>query len=290
MDARKKLRLPTMTVVSSLGLSILLAGCGQSDSTTGSNSGPASGTASTAALPETVDLNSSTELASALDTMGVETPPTAPIGTDRASGAEGLVFPTWPAGEVRKGGLTTYRIDASASYDNDGVLKFMEGSKVLFEAPFAPESVKTVGTIPASVLAAAKVGDTITWGVYFANKKQKAVTASFSVIDKPAAVKSLAKLDADKGTTRVLRDIAKAQALRNYGFHSEALTTYVGIAEEDKRIVAVLTPILDCLRAMKMKNTPLFDDVKVRAVGITSPAPHRVGPRRRRPDGPGQPG
>ena len=272
MDARKMNRYAAMLVTGAAGLATTLAGCGgpEPSKTAGTPTSSSSTTSSTASattakaanvLPATIDINSSSELASALNTLGIETPATAPIGTDRAGGAEGVAFPTWPSGDVRKEGLSTYRIDAPESYGDDGTLKFMRGNTALYEVAFKPEHVKTQAAIPQDVMRAVKAGDTITWGVYFANKKQKALTVSFKVVVKPQVAKAEAKLEGDT-VAGVVRDLARAQLLKNYGFYSEALSIYTGVVDQDSRITSVYTPMADCLHSLKLVNTPLFDLAK----------------------------
>src|SRR5207247_10837221 len=102
-------------------------------------------------------------------------------------------------------------------------------------------------------------------GVWIASKKQKAATAEFTVVDKPAATKKLAQLDGDKRLHDLLRSFSKAEALQNNGLYAEALATYVAIGKSDDRINIVYGPIMECLRRLHEKNTPLLDEAKARA-------------------------
>lgn len=270
MDARKMKRFAAVLVAGAAGLATALTGCGGSEPSktagTPGSSASTAGAAATSALPVTVDVNNPTELAGALKALGVDTPATEPLGTDRGSGAEGAAFPTWPAGEVRKAGLSTFRFDISPDYGDDGTVKLMKGGKVLYESP-AP--VKAGGldnypSVPAAVVDALKVGDTVTWGVYFPAKKSKPATVSFTVVDKPAVTKAEAKLLGDKSLDPVVRDLARAQMLQNYGLHSEAVALFAGVLKTDGRVTSVYKSIATSLASLKLRNTPLFDLAKSR--------------------------
>jgi hypothetical protein len=269
MDLRTTKRYAAMLVAGVAGLAPALTGCGGSEpsKTAGTQTNPSSTNPSTSSVPTTVDYNNPSELAAALKSVGVETPATEPIGTERASGPEGLAFPTWPAGDVRKTGLTSFRVDASAAYESDGTLKFMDGHKVLYEAPFKPQLAETVMPIPAIVLESLKSGDTITWGVWFANKKTPPAKLTFKVVDKSGASKEVARLDSDKGLSKLGRDLAKGQSLKNYSLLSEALVIYSAIGKENPTVTSAFTSIMECLRGLHLKNTPAFFDASARNIG-----------------------
>jgi len=281
MDARLKLRTsPILAIVTSLGLAAVFAACGNSETPTTANGGAGTYTGSTApSLPDAFDVNDRSQVVAVLAKLDVESPAIEPFGTDRAGGATGDVFPTWPTGEVRRDGLTTYRIDATAAYENDGSLRFMKGSTLLHEARFTPSRAQSIGQIPPAVINPLKVGDTVTWGVWFESRSKKPVTATFKIIDKPALNKALAKLDVNTTLSPILRDLARAQVLQNYGFYSEAAQTFVGINEQDLTVTSVLLNAQDCLRALKLKNTPLFDDVKARAIPVKGGVAAKAEPR-----------
>ena len=294
MDARMTKRYAAMLVAGAAGMATALSGCGGSEpsKTAGTSSTSTASTSgapalATVALPATVDLNNPAEVAAVLKTLGVETPATEPLGTDRSGGADGVAFPTWPAGEVRKAGLATYRIDASGSYADDGTLKFMKGGKTLYEAAFKPTREQTEAAIPAAVTDALKVGDTVTWGVWFANKKMKPVTVSFTVVDKPAVTKAEAKFSADKSLDPVVRSLAMAQMLQNYRLYSEAVSVYSGVLAVDGRISSVYKPIADSLASLKLKGTPLFDLAKSRMVSSGGSAVRPTGGGESLSKGPG---
>jgi hypothetical protein len=276
MDMRVTKRYAAMLVAAGVaGLAPTLTGCGAPDSkSTGSPA--SSSTPATAGVPDSIDVNNPAELATALKSVGVDTPPSAPIENERGT-LEGLVFPTWPAGEVRKQGLTTYRLDASEGYESDGTLKFMDKNKVLYEVPFKPQLTATVAPIPQVVLESLKTGDTITWGVWFSNKKLKNVTAKFTVIEKQAAAKEIARLTADKSVTPLGRDLAKGQALKNYSLFSEAVVIYANVVKDNPSITTAYSSIMECLRSMKLKNTPLFEDAKSKAIGQSTRQSARFG-------------
>lgn len=262
-------RFAAMLVAGVAGMAPALAGCGGEQPKTVASNNPTA-PAADSSLPATVDFNNREDLAKALASVGVESG-TYEVERDRASGPDGLAFPTWPSGEVRKPGLKTYRVDVSPSFEGKATLRFSLGKKVLYEIPFDPTSVTTEQALPPAVAEGVKKGDVVTWGVYFADKKQKPATVSFTVIEKPAATKKVGELDANKSLSRMAREVAKAQALHNYSLLSEALITYATIAKEDARISSVYAPMMDCLRRLKLKNTPLFEEAKLRATSDTSP-------------------
>lgn len=272
-------RFAAVLVAGVAGLAPTLAGCGQSEpsKTTNQGANASSSTepsASTASLPEAIDYNNPKELAAALSALGVETPAVEPMTPERGV-VDGLAFPTWPSGDVRKAGLRTFRVDVSPSFDGKAFLKFFQGKKELYSAPFEPAKTTTIETIPAVVVESLKSGDKVTWGVYFEKKSAKPITLDFTVVDKAAATKKVGELDANKGLTALGRMITKAQALKNYSFLSEALMTYVEVVKTDDSITSVYADMVDCLRRLKLKNTPLFQDAQMRMT--TNPSPSRKG-------------
>lgn len=262
-------RFAAMLVAGVAGMAPALAGCGGEPAKTAATGSGSTATAD-ASLPKTVDFNNRDDLAKALASIGVESS-TYEVERDRASGPEGIAFPTWPAGEVRKNGLQTYRVDVSPSFEGKATLRFSLGKKPLYEAPFEPTTTTTEAAMPAAVAEGVKKGDVVTWGVYFADKKQKPATVTFTVIEKPSATKKVAELDGNKSLSHLAREVAKAQTLHNYSLLSEALVTYATVGKEDARITSVYAPMMDCLRRLKLKNTPLFEEAKLRAVSDTSP-------------------
>ncbi len=272
-------RFAAVLVAGVAGLAPTLAGCGQSEpsKTTNQGANASSSTepvASTASLPDSIDYNNPKELAAALAALGVETPAVEPFTPERGV-VDGLAYPTWPSGDVRKAGLRTFRVDVSPSFDGKAFLKFFQGKKELYSAPFEPAKTTTIETIPAVVVESLKSGDKVTWGVYFEKKSLKPITLDFTVTDKAAATKKVGEIEANKGLTALGRMITKAQALKNYSFLSEALMTYVEVVKTDDSITSVYADMVDCLRRLKLKNTPLFQDAQMRMT--TNPSPSRKG-------------
>lgn len=272
-------RFAAVLVAGVAGLAPTLAGCGQTEPSKSTNQGASTSSStepvsSTASLPDSIDYNNPKELAAALSALGVETPAVEPITPERGV-VDGLAFPTWPSGDVRKAGLKTFRVDVSPSFDGKAFLKFFQGKKELYSAPFEPAKTTTVETIPAVVVESLKSGDRVTWGVYFDKKGAKPLTLDFTIVDKAPAAKKVAEIDGNKGLTALGRMITKAQALKNYSFLSEALMTYVEIVKTDDSITSVYADMVDCLRRLKLKNTPLFQDAQMRMT--TNPSPSRKG-------------
>jgi|GEM_PF-3376598 len=270
-------RFAAVLVAGVAGLAPTLAGCGQNEPTKsptqGATSAPASSepSATTAVLPASVDFNNPKELAAALASLGIETPPVESAGLERAV-VDGTAFPTWPSGDIRKAGLRTFRVDVSPSFDGKAFLKFFHGKKELYSAPFEPAKTTTVDTIPAVVVESLKTGDRVTWGVYFDKKSAKPITLDFTVVDKAPATRKLGDVDANRGVSPLGRMISKAQVLKNYSFLSEALATYVDVTTADDSVTSVYTDMVDCLRRLKLKNTPLFADAQMRMTNVPSPS------------------
>ena len=69
--------------------------------------------------------------------------------------------------DVRRNGLSTYRIEVDASYDYDGYIVFRDGKNILFREKFEPETTVTERSIPAEVMEYAKAGKKFQWGLEF---------------------------------------------------------------------------------------------------------------------------
>src|SRR5262249_10932350 len=161
-----------------------------------------------------------------------------------------IAFPMWPAGDVRKAGLSTFRVDVSDRYEpGSGTVKFFAGKKELYSAPFSPVKLEFEAPMPPAVVEALKTGAAIACGVYFASKTQKHAVKECTIVEKSGATKALARIDDDKKIRNdLIREFSKAEALQSNGLFSEALSKYVPIAKHDDRITIVYGPILECLR------------------------------------------
>jgi hypothetical protein len=274
-------RFAAVLVAGVAGLASALAGCGGSEPTKTAGTSPSNTTTtasvpSTPSLPTTVDFNDPKELAAALAALGIETPAMEPLALDRGV-TDGLAFPMWPVGDIRKTGLKTFRVDVSPSFEGKAFLKFFDGKKELYSAPFDPAKTTTVGTIPAVVVESLKANDRVTWGVYFDSKKVKPITVDFTVTEKASATKKLAELDGRKTLTTLGRLVARGQVLQNASLLSEALVTFVDVTQTDPSVTSVYTNIVDCLRRLNLKKTPMFSDMQQRVVGNKGNSGARAG-------------
>jgi hypothetical protein len=274
MDRPTK-RFAARLVAGFAGLATALTGCGGNEPTKTATTTPPAASTTVASSPATVDYNDPAELARALATIDVEVSAPEPIERDRAGGYEGLIFPTWPSGEVRKAGLSTYRVDVAPEFDGKAKLKFLVNKKVVFEGPFEPANLSTESAIPAIVLESLKAGDQLTWGVYPEGKKVKAATLDAKVIEKAGATRKLSQTDSEKALSPMARAFAKANVLQNNGFLSESVMTFVAIGKADSSITSVYAPIVGLLRRLHLKNTPLFHDAMARATAVTPSGPGR---------------
>lgn len=270
MKAGKTLWQSALLLAGVAGVASFVA-CGAKESNPSSGGASTAGSApsggTTVPAGATFDSNDPTEVAAALKKyMDVDTPRSPEVAHERDRGSvDGLAFPTWPVGEVRKGGLRTYRIDVSPAFEGKAMLRFLDGKKVLFEAPFDPATVTTVGQIPATVYEGLKVGDSVKWGVFFEDKKKSPITADFKIVDKASATKRLARADSDRNVSPLLRDLARAQTMIDNELLTEAVQVYAELAAEDNTLVLPYRPMADCLQRLHLQKTPLYRDALARS-------------------------
>ncbi len=209
------------------------------------------------------------KLAAAFD-VAVEPVATPELHRGAAGGSDVMLL--FPRNDVRLEGLRTFRVDVSPDYEGGGTLEFRKGRTVLHSMPFEPQTLVTVGNLPASVVDSVKAGDTVTWGVFFSDRR-KAITAQFEVVSKPQATKKLAAIDSDKRLAKQpaeIRDLLKAEALQNYRLYSEALVTFLEVKAASKDSTLPHGGIVACLRRMDLEDTPLFSDSAGKLVGTKS--------------------
>ena len=178
----------------------------------------------------------------------------------------------FPRNDIRKEGLTTFRADVTPAYDGTGWIEFHKGKTVLFRQKFSPEKLVTMANVPAAVSKAVKVGDSVTWGIYYEDGR-KPVTAQFEVVSKPAAAKKLAEIASDKRLTRqpkILRLELESEALQNYRLYSEALMKLLEGREIDKDSTLPYTGIVACLRRLDLEDSALFTESAGRAPSTAS--------------------
>ena len=183
----------------------------------------------------------------------------------------------YPRNDVRKEGLSGYRIDVTPAYEGGGWLEFRKGKTSLFRQKFDPATLVSTATLPKSVTDALKTGDTVTWGIYFTDTR-KAITAQFEIVAKPSAARKLAEIAADKRLAlqpAALRQQLSAEVLQNHRLYSEALVQLLDMRATDKDSVAPYGGIVSCLRRLDLEDTALFTEAASKVVGTTSR--HRAG-------------
>ena len=261
MDLRSKTWIPV--------LAMALAGCGSRDEPTNSGGSTSpTGSTETAGSGVSVDLNDSRELDRLLQGSGIENPTIEGEATHRGAGEKFLttVFPIFPNGKVRLEGLTSYRIDIDIeSFEDGGSLEFHVGKKVLWKQGdvFAPKFRVLSASIPRTVLDGVKVGETVTWGVFFEDPKKKDIVAEFKVAQEDQLDRALLKLDKDKkvrSQSPLVRTLTKAKVLQNHSLLSEALSDYLSIVDTHPSITEAWKNIVDCMRRLDLKKTPLFEE------------------------------
>jgi len=204
--------------------------------------------------------------------FGVTVDPFQAPELHRGAEADRGVALMYPRNDVRREGLTTYRADVTPAYDGTGWLEFHKGKTVLYRERFVPEKLVTTSNVPAAVSKSVKVGDRVTWGVYFQDER-KPITAEFEVVAKPAAAKKIAEIEGDRRLARqpkVLRLALEAEALQNYRLYSEALMKLLESRELDKDSTTPYTGIVSCLRRLDLDDTALFTEAASRVIGRAS--------------------
>ena len=264
-----------------LALAVALAGCGSNDEP--KTPGPAPGGMETASAQPTIDLYDSGELDRYLKGNDVDNPTIEAEPAHR--GAEKFlttVFPIYPRGDVRPEGLASYRIDIDTeSFQDGGSLEFHSGKKVLWKqgGVFAPKNRTTTGAIPKTVADGVKAGDAVTWGVYFDNPKVPDVVAEFKVVEKGQVTKAITKFDANRKSgsqSPLVRTLGRAKILQNHSLCSEALVYYLGVIETHPSISEAWKNIVECMRRLDLKKTPLFEEALAQmssSVGVRRPEP-----------------
>ena len=204
--------------------------------------------------------------------LGIEREAFGEITVHRGAGDSSVML-YWPQENVRREGLSTYRVEVTADYEGDGFIEFRNGKEVLHREPFEPEGYITEKALPASVLESIKRGRSIEWGVYYEGSRKKNTTASFKVVDGSALDRKLAKIQNRQVYQRakpVDREMAKIELLRNYRFYSEALTASMSVLNTWPETQLPFKAIAASLERLKLKETTLYTEVASRLRGSKS--------------------
>ena len=203
---------------------------------------------------------------------GVTVEPFRAPEVHRGAASIGGVALLYPRNDVRKEGLSGYRVDVTPAYEGGGWLEFRKGKTSLHRQKFEPDTLVSASSLPAAVLDAVKTGDTITWGIYFPDAR-KPITAQFEIVAKPTATKKLAELQGDRRLAMqpvALRQQLEAEVLQNYRLYSEALVRLLDIHAADKDSTVPYGGIVSCLRRLDLEDTALFTEAASKAVGLAS--------------------
>jgi hypothetical protein len=214
-----------------------------------------------------IDPNDEAQLARLAKLLDIEFTPVVEPERHRGGGKEVAALLLWPQQDVRLEALTSYAIEVGESYgdgDQLATLEFRKGNKTLWrdEKPFDPDNLTVTGEMPEAVHQALKVGDTVTWGLFFEPKaRKKDVKATFKVVSGAKAA---------KGIDRVLKrkDLAKQPAptkelligkeLQNYRLYSESLVMHLGLARAFPKAQAPLDGIFLALQRLDLKESKLY--------------------------------
>ena len=176
----------------------------------------------------------------------------------------------WPQKKVRKGGLSTWRIEIDADYEDDGDLVFKKGKKELHRAPFRASGLVMEGRLPASVVEALSRGSRVTWGIDFENKRKKDVMAKFVVDDGKALERKLERLVKRSVYRRagpLEREMAKIELKRNYRYYTESLTDAMSVLNTWPDTVLADKIVADSLQRLQLKESMLYLEIMKRIRG-----------------------
>src|SRR5205814_883185 len=99
------------------------------------------------------------------------------------------------------------------------------------------------------------------------------------VVEKGQVTKAISKFEADRknaSQSPLVRTLVRAKILQNHSLCSEALADYLGVVETHPSIPDAWRYIVECMRRLDLKKTPLFEEALAQmssAVGIHRPEP-----------------
>jgi hypothetical protein len=217
-----------------------------------------------------VDVDDEGALALLASALGVEFTPYQEPERHRGSGAYATAVLLWPRGDARPEGLATWAIEVSDDYGEPGALGHLEfrvGGKVVWrgETPIDPETPFASGKVPEEVLASAKDGDTVIWGLVFDPKSGvKDVLANFRIVRNPEADDSLARVASSPVLARqvpLVRDLIAGQVLLKYGLDSEALVLHLSLVRTHPRSLLAARGVVTALGRLGLKDSRLWHPI-----------------------------
>ncbi len=162
-----------------------------------------------------------------------------------------------PVGDVRAATLADFEFALGADQADGLTLEFRRGNDVLSSAPFNPTGLRGSLPLPEAVLAALKVGDTVTWGLYPSKARVRAgdkpLTAQFRLVDvDPTA--ALARVDRalSEEASPALRGEMKVRALVQLGLVREALDEADRLADAHRDVLALQALARQLYKTLKL--------------------------------------
>ena len=207
------------------------------------------------------DPSDPTVIAKLAECEGVDVAPFVAPETTRGSRdnrAEAVLL--WPSRDVRKDGLVSYAVEADETYAGDGTLEFRVGRKVLYREKFSPETITTIRALPAEVREEARVGRTLTWGLYYEDSRRP-ITTSFKIVQRPNAERQLERLRTSRHVTlqpEITQAILAATVLENNRLYSEALIANLRIAADHPESTQPYRGIITTLRRLDAEHSELY--------------------------------
>jgi hypothetical protein len=199
--------------------------------------------------------------------VGEKHEPLAKPTTHRGVGSAVTLY--YPMGDVRREGLSTYRIEVDPSYDYEGYIEFRKGSKVLHREKFEPETMITEKALPAEVLEAARSGADLTWGLTYDNKRRKKdeMLAKFEIVSKSReqkinkSLEKLAKRKAYASASPLLQEMTEIEQLKRYRLYSEVLVRSLGVLNAWDDTELPYANMVDVMTRLKLKDSSLYQFV-----------------------------
>jgi hypothetical protein len=221
---------------------------------------------------------------------GKALPPLEEPSRDR-SGGDGDLALIYPREDVRvedlKGSYRVVLMDELLDLKG-ATIEFRRGRETLAKIPFDnPTRMDVEGDIPAAVRAAAKTGQTITWGVYFPpeSKSKKPITTEIKVVatDLSKQLERIEKRWDEHPAT--IRALLRAQLLLDRRLFTAAYREASSVLAVEKANVRALAIAQQALERMDLRDSPAMADVLAALQDVADKQParkaavYRQGPR-----------
>ncbi len=176
----------------------------------------------------------------------------------------------WPSGNIRRGAASTYRLEVTPDYADDGTIEFRKGSKLIHREPFKAHDLTTERALPSEVIEAFKRRGNYSWGIYFDSKRKKPIVQRFKVVDGRKMAKRLERIRRRQVYRRanpLMKAMAEIDALRDRRFYAEALSRSLSVVNTWPQTEIPFKSIAFCLERLKLKQTQLYTDVSSALLG-----------------------